>query len=131
MKICLVHGHRSSREVIYRGLRQGFGTEVVTYSCCEDVLASPLDYDVFVVYNNFGPRKMRGIKGTTRIREYRADAFIVGVTTTPHFRKRFLKAGANVALLRAGNEIAELIGIIRRRVNLNQGKVAAAARATR
>ncbi len=116
MRICLVHAHRPSREVIARALGKSFGAQVVTYSCCEDLLLFPLDHDVFVMYNNFGPGKMRGIKGVVRVREANSKAFIVGVTTMPHLKNRFLQAGADIVLLRAGNEIAELVELVRRRI---------------
>lgn len=131
MKICLIHAHRPSREVIARALRRSFNTDVVTFSCCEDLLAVPLAYDVFIVYNNFEPRKMRGLGGATKIRAQRPDAFIIGVSTVPHFGKRFMRAGANATLLRAGNEIAELVGIIRQKANLNQDRSVTGAHAAR
>jgi len=114
LKICIVHAKRVPREVLTRALASRLGADVIGFSCCEDVLASSLDYDVFVVYNNFR-KKMNGVKGVTGIRARKPDAFIVGVSSTPNLHRRFLPAGADAFLLRAGNEIEELVEIIRRK----------------
>jgi len=124
MKICVIHARPPAREVIARALCSTSGADVVTYSCCEDVLATSLDYDVFIVYNNFGPRKMNGIKGTAAIRAQKSDVYIIGVSAKPYNDNRFLPAGANAFLLKAGNEIGELVGMVRRHVSLSQDKVA-------
>lgn len=113
MKVCIIHARPPAREVIARALRCAPGTDVVTYAHCEDILATSLDYDVFIVYNNFGPRKMNGIKGTAAIRDRKPEAYIIGVSSKPYNDRRFLPAGANAFLLRAGNEIAELVEIVR------------------
>lgn len=115
MNICLVHGKRVGREVLARALTSKLGAEVTHFSSCESVLACSLDCDVFIVYNNFR-RKMSGIRGVKEIRARNPDAFIVGVTSTPGLRKRFLSAGADVSALRAGNEIEELVGIIQKSI---------------
>ncbi|MFZ5917714.1 MAG: hypothetical protein ACOYZ7_12315 [Chloroflexota bacterium] len=114
MKICIVHVDRIAREVLSRALQRSFDAEVLTYACCEDALLAFLGCDVFVVYNNFGPRKMNGIKGVAAVRAQNPRAFIIGVSSKPYNQRRFLPAGANAFLLRAGNEIGELVGIIDR-----------------
>jgi len=113
MKICIVHARRPAREVLVRALSSRLGADVTSFSCCENALLSSLDYDVFVVYNNFR-KKMSGVRGVARIRARKPKSFIVGVSRTPGFDKRFLSAGADAFLLKAGNEIEELVGIIRR-----------------
>jgi hypothetical protein len=65
MKVCLIHGKRVAREVLTRALSSKLGAEVTNFSCCERALASSLDYDVFVVYNNFRG-KMSGVRGGPR-----------------------------------------------------------------
>lgn len=114
MKACIIHGNRSAREVLARALRRSFNAEAEMYSCCENALATFMDYDVFIVYNNFGPRKMSGVKGVAEIRALKPSAYIIGVSSKPYNERRFLPAGADAFLLRAGNEIEELIGLIRR-----------------
>jgi len=112
MKICLIHGRRVEREVLARALTSKLGAEVTHFPSCESALACSLDYDVFVVYNNFRKR-MDGVRGVVEIRGRQPDAFIVGVTSTPDLPKRFLAAGADATILRAGNEIRELVSAIR------------------
>lgn len=130
MKACIIHGDRVAREILGRAFRRSFDAFTASYSCCEDVLKSSLDYDIFVVYNNFGPREMSGIKGTAAIRARKSDAYIIGVSSKPYNNRRFLPAGANVFLLRAGNEIGELIEIVRRQATPGQARAAAGVGAT-
>ena len=111
MNVCLIHGKRVAREVLTRALSSKLGAEVTNFSCCERALASSLDYDVFVVYNNFRG-KMSGVRGVEKIRARNRDALVIGVSSTPGLHKRFLSAGADAAVLRAGNEIEELVRII-------------------
>ena len=111
MKVCLIHGKRVAREVLTRALSSKLGAEVTNFSCCERALASSLDYDVFVVYNNFRG-KMTGVRGVAKIRGRNPHAFIVGVSSTPNFDRHFLPVGADAFVLRAGNEVQELVGII-------------------
>ena len=119
MKACIVHGNRIAREILVRAFHRSFDAHATAYSCCEDVLKSSLDYDIFVVYNNFGPRKMGGVRGTARIRARKSDAYIIGVSAKPYNDKKFLPAGADAFLLKAGNEIEELVEIVCRKDNLN------------
>jgi len=116
MKICLIHGKRIASEVLTKALSSGLGAEVVHFPSCESALTSSLlDYDVFIVYNNFR-RKMSGIQGVKEIESLNPEALIIGVSSNPSFYKRFLSCGADVAVLRAGNEIGELHRIIRQEV---------------
>jgi hypothetical protein len=57
---------------------------------------------------------MSGVQGVARIRGRRPDAFIVGVSSTPNFDRQFLPVGADAFVLRAGNEIQELVSVIRK-----------------
>ena len=111
MKICLINGNRLAREVLTKALVGRLGADVTAFPCCENALAGSLDYDVFVVYNNFNKR-MTGMKGVTNIRARKADAYILGVSSTPNFDKKFIPAGANAFLLRSGNEVEELIELL-------------------
>jgi len=116
MKICLINGKQVAREVLDRALSVKLNAEVDPFFCCENALLTPLDYDVFVVYNNFH-KKMNGFQCVKKIRARRPHAFIVGVTSNPNLAERFTSAGVDVALLRSGNEIAELVDIVRQRVD--------------
>jgi DNA-binding NarL/FixJ family response regulator len=113
MKICLIHAKQVIREVLARALSVKLSAEVDSFFCCENALATSLDYDVFVVYNNFR-KKMNGFQAVKKIRARKPHVFIVGVTSNPDLTKRFTSAGGDAALLRSGNEIAELVEIISR-----------------
>ena len=119
MNICLIHGKHVGREVLARALASQLGAEVTEFSSCESALSCSLDYDVFVVHNNFR-RKMSGVRGVTKIRARQPDAFIVGVSSTPNNERQFLPAGADAFVLRAGNEVEELCRVIRQKVSEKQ-----------
>jgi len=113
VNICLIHGKHVGREVLVRAISSRLDADVEGFSCCENALACSLEnYDVFVVYNNFR-KKMSGVRGVAKIRARKPEAFIVGVSSTPNNDRRFLPAGADAFLLRAGNEVEELVKIIR------------------
>ena len=113
MNICLIHGKHVGREVLVRALSSRLDADVTGFSCCENALECSLDYyDVFVVYNNFR-KKMSGVRGVTKIKARKPEVFIVGVSSSPNNDQRFLAAGADAFLLRAGNEVEELVEIIR------------------
>lgn len=112
IKIGVAHMHDPTREVLVRALTNRLNAEVTGFAYVEDVLNSSMQYDVLVVYNNFG-HKMDGVTGVARIRARKPQAFIIGVSPTPHFDRKFLPAGANAFLLRAGNEIEELVRMIK------------------
>lgn len=112
MNICLIHGRHVGREVLVRALSSRLDADVTGFSCCENALECSLDCDVFIVYNNFR-KKMSGVRGVAKIRARQPNAFIVGVSSTPNNERRFLPAGADAFLLRAGNEVEELVRIIR------------------
>ena len=130
MKICLIHGKRVAREVLARALASRLSADVEVYSCCENALACSLDYEVFVVYNNFRQKKS-GVRGVAEIRIRKPEALIIGVSGSPNSHKRFLLAGADAFLLRAGNEIEELVGIIRRIVETNEREPMSGGRRSR
>ncbi len=111
MNICIVHAHRPAREVLMRALSSKLHAEVTDFSCVEDLLSSSMHYDVFVVYSNLG-HQMSGVRGVVQIRNRKPHAFIVGVSDKPPSQVKFLSAGADAFLLRAGNEISELVGLI-------------------
>ena len=109
MNVALVSGAYPRREVVARGVSHKLGGEVVRpFSCIEDVLSSSMDYQAYVVYNNF-EKRMNGIDGVREIRRRAPDtSWIVGVSSIPYMERQYLPAGADVFLLLAGNEIAEL-----------------------
>jgi DNA-binding NarL/FixJ family response regulator len=119
MKICLIHGMQAAREVVARALSCRLGAEVDAFSYCEDALTTSLEYNAFVVYNNFRKR-MTGFQGVRDIRSRKPHVFIVGVTSNPNLTRRFISAGADASLLQAGNEIAELVGIFRQREGVSK-----------
>lgn len=112
MNIALVSGAYPRREVVARGVSHKLGGDPVRpFSCIEDVLSSSMDYDAFVVYNNFD-KKMNGIDGTREIRRAAPSAYIIGVSAIPYMERQFLPAGADRFVLLAGNEIAELADVL-------------------
>ena len=114
-KICLIHGRPPARAVLTRALSSKLKADVASYSCCEDVMAGSLDYDTFIVYNNLKSRKIGGVGCVRKIRALKPEAHIIAVSTKPYGEKRFLPAGANNFLLRAGNEIEEMIKLVLQR----------------
>jgi PleD family two-component response regulator len=115
LRICLIHRRPPAREVLTRALGAKLHASVTPFSCCENALASSLDYDVFIVYNNFR-KKMNGVRCVAEIRAQKPDALIIGVSSIPNFHTKFLPAGADAFLLKAGNEVEELANIVHRRV---------------
>ncbi len=115
-RIGIVHAHTATREVLARALSIKLKLQVTGFSCIENLLQSSMDYHIFVVYNDFG-HKMSGVSGAARIRLLKPRAFVIGVSYRPDVGKKFLSSGANAFLLRAGNEIEELVQLIQRRVN--------------
>jgi DNA-binding NarL/FixJ family response regulator len=111
MNISIVHAHPPAREVLVRALANKLSAQVTDFCCVEDLLSSSMNYDVFVVYSNLGHR-MTGAKGVVEIRFQKPNAFIIGASDNPNAHSKFQKAGVNAFLLRSGNEIAELIGLI-------------------
>ena len=111
MNITIVHGHRRARELLERALALKLSAEVTGFSCVEDLLSSSMHYEVFVVYSNLG-KHLSGARGVDQIRGQKPHAFIVGVSENPNSQSKFMLAGVDAFLLRAGNEIAELTGII-------------------
>ncbi len=122
MKIGIAHAHSPTREVLARALVSRLNAEVETFSCIEDVMVASTDNDVFVVYNNFG-HHMDGIRGVALVRARWPRAFIIGVSYRPNFERKFLPAGADAFLLRAGNEVAELVQLIRNQQNTRRGSI--------
>jgi hypothetical protein len=113
MKAAIVHSHIPTAEVLARAISSQLHADVTTFSCVENLLASSMDYSAFVVYNNFG-HKMTGMRGVTLIKDRKSRAFIVGVSYKPDLERQFLSAGADVFVLRAGNEVEELVTVIQK-----------------
>jgi hypothetical protein len=117
MKAAIVNSHIPTAEVLARALASRLNVDVMTFSCIENVLASSMDYDIFAVYNNFG-HKITGVRGVALIRDRKPRAFIVGVSYSPNFEHKFLLAGADAFILRAGNEVGELVAIIQKHLKV-------------
>jgi len=117
VKIALAHGDYPAREVVARGISHKLnaagrtGAEVLVFSCVENLLVSSMDYDVFVVYNDF-KKKMGGLSGIREIRRVKPEALIIGVSATPNYDRKMLPAGADAFVLLAGNEITETAELI-------------------
>lgn len=110
--ICIVHQVRQTREVIARALAGRFNADVDHYSSMEGLLETELKYDLIVAYSDFGRKRMAGPRGVGRVRKRNRRVYIIGVSSIPYGEKRLVAAGANVGLLRAGNEIADLTRLI-------------------
>ena len=117
MKIALAHGDYPAREVVARGISHKLntagrtGAEVLVFSCVENLLVSSMDYEVFVVYNDF-KKKMGGLSGIREIRRLKPEVLIIGVSATPNYDRKMLPAGADAFVLLAGNEITETAELI-------------------
>jgi hypothetical protein len=70
---------------------------------------------------------MSGVKGVAEIRKRKPGAIIIGVSERPDAVYKFLPAGVDSFLLRAGNEIAELIDLIEENENKKLATVSSAA----
>jgi hypothetical protein len=116
LRICLICGHRVSRQALSRVLAREFQAEVDVYTSCEDALCSELDHDVFVVYDHFGRRRINGPVGARRLRVVRPDAYVVGVTTNPGIDKQFVRSGADTAILVGEHAIRRIVDIVRDRL---------------
>jgi hypothetical protein len=114
MKVAIVHSHTPTAKVLARAISSRLKVEALDFSCIENVLASSMDYAIFVVYNNFG-HKIDGMRGVTLIRDRKPRAYVIGVSYRPDFGRKFLQAGADAFILRAGNEIEELVAVIQKR----------------
>jgi hypothetical protein len=111
MKVAIVHSHIPTVQVLARAIASRLNVDVMTFSCIENVLTSSMDYSIFVVYNNFG-HKITGIRGVTLIRDQKPRAYIIGVSYKPSIERKFLLAGADASVLRAGNEVEELVTLV-------------------
>jgi Zn finger protein HypA/HybF involved in hydrogenase expression len=117
VKIALAHGDYPAREVVARGISHKLntagrtGAEVLVFSCVENLLVSSMDYEVFVVYNDF-KKKMGGLSGIREIRRLKPEVLIIGVSATPNYDRKMLPAGADAFVLLAGNEITETAELI-------------------
>jgi len=112
MKVSIIHSHTPTAEVLAKAIVMRLHYDATTFSCIENALNSSMDYEAFVVYNNFG-HKLSGIKGVAKIRQERPEALIIGVSYRPYLARQFLPAGADAFILRAGNEVDEMLRLLR------------------
>lgn len=124
MRIALIHGHAVGREVIQRGLRAKLAEEVIEFNSNQDFFASSQQFDVVIVYSDLG-HKGSGIAGVQKIRTTLPDAAIIGVSNKPYSDHPFLAAGADAFLLRSGNEISELVDLIRKKLEQKNAELPA------
>ncbi len=116
LRICVICGRRLVREILSRALTRELQAETDAFACCEDALASDLDYDVFVVYDYFGQGRMNGPQGTKRIRLMEPKAYVLGVTHNPGFDKQFVQVGADTALVVGERSVKRIVRVVRQRV---------------
>lgn len=116
LRISVVCGRRVVREVLSRALTRELDAEADAFACCEDVLTSDLDYDVFVVYDYFGQGRMNGPQGTRRIRLVNPRAYVLGVTHNPGFDKQFVQSGADTAIVVGEHYVKRVVRVVRQRI---------------
>lgn len=116
LRICVVCGRRLAREVLSRALARELDAETDTFACCEDTLASDLDYDVFIVYDFFGEGRMNGPQGTRRIRFTKPKSYVLGVTHNPGFDKQFVQVGADTAIVVGERSVKRIVHVVRQRI---------------
>ncbi len=109
MKLCVVHPHRTTREVLARSLAVKLDAEAVGFSCLENLLSSSLDYDVFVVYNMFGRVKMDRWEGVKWIRAQKKNALIISMMHQRFFDRKNGAPGADAVFMCAGDEIDAVV----------------------
>jgi hypothetical protein len=119
MKTCVVHQHRATRDLLAKALNLKLGSEVVGFSCLENLLSSSMDYDVFVVYNMFGRVKMDRWEGVKWIRAQRPNALIISMIHRRFFDRRNSPPGADAVFMCAGDEIDAIVKLAKEN---HQGK---------
>jgi DNA-binding NarL/FixJ family response regulator len=112
MRVCIVHPHRLTCEVLSRTIASKTHSEVIGFSSIEDLLDSSMDYQTFVLYNMFGREKMDRWEGVKWIRSQKPDALIVSMLHKRFFDRKSAPPGADAVNLRAGEEIEALVRVI-------------------
>ena len=112
MRISVVHAHRATREVLARSLAVRLNAEVVGFSCLENLLASSMDYDVFVVYNIFGREKMDRWEGIRWIKVQKPNALIISMIHRRFFDRKNSPPGADAIFMCAGDEVAGVVKLV-------------------
>ena len=114
MRIAIAHAHRLTREVLANVVATRLDAETVTYSCLEDLLASSMNYDVFLVFNNFGVNKMDGWEGVKWLRFKKPDAQVVFMNQKRFFERKHLPPGTDAPIFCAEDDIDGLVSLIKR-----------------
>jgi DNA-binding NarL/FixJ family response regulator len=112
MKISLVHPHRVTRETLARILARKLNAEVVPFSNMENLLASSMAYDVFVLYNMFGRELMDRWEAVKWIRVQKPEALILSMIYCRFFDRKFAPPGSDATQLRVGDEIEGIVNAI-------------------
>lgn len=112
MKIALLHPHRVMREMLIRAIAARAEAEIVGFSSFEDLFASSMSYDVFVLYNMFGREKMDRYEGVKWIRGMKPNALILSMIHIRFFDHKFSPPGADAIHLKVGDEIKEVVRVI-------------------
>jgi hypothetical protein len=116
LRICVICGRRLVREILSRALIGELEAETDAFACCEDALASDLDYDVFIVYDYFGEARMNGPQGAKRLRFMKPKAYVLGVTHNPGFDKQFVQVGADTAIVVGERSVKRIVRVVRQRI---------------
>jgi len=112
MKIALVHSHRVTREMLVRAIAAKVAAEVVEFSSFEDLFASSMNYDVFVLYNVLGREKLERWESVKWIRTMKPQALILSMVHYKFFDRKYMPPGADAIHMRVGEEIAQMIRLI-------------------
>jgi hypothetical protein len=115
MKICLVHSHRPTREILVKALTYKLHVPATGFACIEEVFESPMDYDVFILYSEFG-RKMDRVDGMRWIKAMKPDALVISMIHTRYFDRKHAPPGTDAVVFEAGSDIHKLVEFIGERM---------------
>jgi len=112
MRISIVHAHRTTRDVLTKALAVKLNAEVVGFSCLENLLASSMSYDVFVLYNIFGRTKMDRWEGVRWIRAQKPDALVISMIHRRFFDRKHSPPGADAVFMCTGDQVEGVAKLI-------------------
>ena len=113
MRIAIAHAHRLTREVLAKVISNRLGAESVTFCCLEDLFASSMNYDVFIVFNQFGVNKMDGWQGAKWLRHNKPDARVIFMNQKRFFERKFLPPGTDQWLFCPDDDMDELVKMVK------------------
>ena len=125
VKIAIVHAHKLTREVIAKTLSAKLAADAVGFGCLEDLLRSSMDYDVFVVFSEFGPSKMEQSYGCKWIRKLRPQAQVFAMLQRRHFERKGTPPSSDQMNFCIAEDLNGLATMIRRRLEAQAAKLTA------